>query len=569
MSIIDEVRVENFRSIRNLRLSNLSSYQPVVGVNSAGKSNLLRALKLFFTGSVDESGSPVSLNRDYSDHAPKKPRRISVGVSLVIGGTIKYTRQAAFIEHHGILDRLAIKQVWSIDSGTRVLTREVYFGKSLDALQIAESSSDIANIDAFIRAVDFRYVPNHAKPSDLIDEYVAPLRSTLIARLQNTREYKAQNVDELLGGMARVADALFKDVSRSVSAGLSDRSLQSALPENFADLAFDLAIRSVDRSGNSRAPELEGSGTQQFMFLHLLDLADRTDRGSSFGWLQGHLWAIEEPESFLHSGLRQKYASDLFEYSRDPRRQVLLTTHQEEFVRVGDSAIVARHSDAGSQFERLSAKQAISESNRLAVSTYSHPFVQNLDRPLVFFEGKFDAIYLREAYLSMGRRLRWKLADPDEFTGADMGGDAFKQYLKFNTAPLAARPDKAPVIVVRDWETTDAGQYNKSLRSHTYSKAIVMPESLVNPELGSGWRGIERYLNADFIRSIVPPEDLIVNQGTGVLDPVKSALESHKQTLARSFSIADHPSPNLVDLAEWVDSQVAKVIESIPTENFF
>ena len=80
--------------------------------------------------------------------------------------------------------------------------------------------------------------------------------------------------------MSRLADTLFEDVSSAVSQGISGRTLRSALPTDFADLAFDLAIRSVDTTGRARAPELEGSGTQQFMFLHLLDLADRTARGA-------------------------------------------------------------------------------------------------------------------------------------------------------------------------------------------------------------------------------------------------------------------------------------------------
>jgi len=280
VSIINEVRVKNFRSIKEVQISPLSGYEPIVGLNSAGKSNLLRALKLFFTGSVDEARSPVDLDRDYSDLGPKKPRRINIGASFPLKEEIRYPRQSTFLERHGLIEYLAISQSWMKDPQTQTITRELSFGPSLDNLRAAADPADIANLEAFIRAIEFRYVPNHAQPSELITQYVQPLRNALVTRLRSTKEYKSSDVGELLAAMSRLADTLFEDVSSAVSQGISGRTLRSALPTDFADLAFDLAIRSVDTTGRARAPELEGSGTQQFMFLHLLDLADRTARGA-------------------------------------------------------------------------------------------------------------------------------------------------------------------------------------------------------------------------------------------------------------------------------------------------
>jgi AAA15 family ATPase/GTPase len=50
-------------------------------LNSAGKSNVLRALNLFFTGNVDESGDALDFQTDYSSHAPlRKKKEIAVTV---------------------------------------------------------------------------------------------------------------------------------------------------------------------------------------------------------------------------------------------------------------------------------------------------------------------------------------------------------------------------------------------------------------------------------------------------------------------------------------------------------
>lgn len=567
MAIIREIRVENFRSIKSLTLRPLSDYEPILGLNSAGKSNLLRALKLFFTGSVDEGGSPVSLVRDYSDFGPQRARKITVALAFSLDGDMKYPRQDAFLRKHGILNVLAIRQAWSLDSQTRSLTRELAFGPDLDTLQSAADPSDVANLEAFIRAIEFRYVPNHARPSELITQYVAPLRSALVSRLQQTKEYKSGDVGELLLAMSRLADTLFSDVSNAVTDGISGLTLKSDLPTDFADLAFDLAVRSVDAAGHARDPELEGSGTQQFMFLHLLDLADRTARGAGFGWLQGHVWAVEEPESFLHTGLRQRFATDLLSYSEDPRRQVFITTHQDEFVRVGSSAILARSTGSGTSFERLPTKKALTESTRMAITSYRHPLLQYPDQPLVLVEGRFDADYLRVALGTTSLKPRWRLADPDDLTDDDTGGDAFKAYLRYNTAAIASRPEAAPILVVRDWETKDAEQYNKHLRGHPHSTAVTMPYALCNPDLGKSWAGIERYLPTAYIEAMVPPGDLLY-RGGGVIEADKATLAAHKQALARGFDIKAFPAPHLVELVNWIDDQVDTVLSSIPTGAF-
>ncbi len=529
---------------------------------------MLRALKLFFTGSVDEAGSPVDLDRDYSDYGPKKPRKIKIGASFPLGSEITYSRQDKFLEKHQLIEYLAINQTWSKDAQSNTITRELSFGQNLDNLHLATDPSDISALEGFIRAIEFRYVPNHAQPSELITQYVQPLRGALVSRLRNTKEYKSGDVSELLAAMSRLADTLFEEVSSAVSKGISGRSLRSALPRDFVDLAFDLAIRSVDATGRARAPELEGSGTQQFMFLHLLNLADRTARGKGFGWLQGHIWAIEEPESFLHSGLRQRYAYDLFSYSRDERRQVFITTHQDEFARVGMSAVVATTLPSGTAFERMTSKNALELSNRLAVTSYRHPLLQFPDQPLVLVEGKFDAVYLRQGLTSAGIKPRWRLADPDELTGDATGGDAFKQYLRCNSAAIKSRPDSAPIIVLRDWETRDSEQYKKHLSCHVYSTAVTTPESLCTSELGKGWVGIERYLPVDFIKSLVPPADLL-HRNNGTIEPEKAKLETHKQALARQFNITKWPAPNLVQLACWINEEVERVLKEIPTEAFF
>ncbi|WP_296607196.1 AAA family ATPase, partial [Nocardioides sp.] len=222
----------------------------------------------------------------------------------------------------------------------------------------------------------------------------------------------------------------------------------------------------------ARSPEYEGSGAQSFMLLHILDLADRTRRGGGFGWVQASVWAIEEPESFLHAGLRAQFSSDVANYAAEERRQVFVTTHQDEFMRVSDEVWTARKNSNGTLLARATARDAIAEATQREITTFRHPLFTSTDLPMVVVEGKFDAVHLRAALKALDLRPRWRLVAPQAAFGQEVSGDSIYGFLNFNRAVIASRPESSPVIVLRDWETADVSKYMKALQVHPYSSAI-------------------------------------------------------------------------------------------------
>jgi hypothetical protein len=256
---------------------------------------------------------------------------------------------------------------------------------------------------------------------------------------------------------------MFGHVSESLAAGLPGMRIIPELPGDFADLVFDVGINALT-SGEARPPAYEGSGAQSFMLLHILDLADRTRRAGGFGWVQASVWALEEPESFLHAGLRARFSADLFDFAQQERRQVFLTTHQDEFVRVGTSAFFATADQDGTIVAKLGSREALVASTRGAVITFRHPLFAHPDVPLVIVEGKWDDIYLRAALAQSSRRPRWRLISPARDLDPDIGGDGVLPYLQYNKNVVASRPDAAPIIVMRDWED---GKQSQEVPRHT------------------------------------------------------------------------------------------------------
>ena len=71
--IITSIRIKNFRSIKNA-LIKVKDMNIFVGLNDVGKSNVLKALNLFFNGNTDYD-TPFDFKKDFSCFFTKKSHK--------------------------------------------------------------------------------------------------------------------------------------------------------------------------------------------------------------------------------------------------------------------------------------------------------------------------------------------------------------------------------------------------------------------------------------------------------------------------------------------------------------
>jgi chromosome segregation ATPase len=90
---ITAASISKFRSIASINLPTLGDFSVLAGLNNSGKSNVLRALHLFFSDDV-EPGLRLAFSRDFyrPDLASKKRKRISVDVSFDLPPTFKFRK---------------------------------------------------------------------------------------------------------------------------------------------------------------------------------------------------------------------------------------------------------------------------------------------------------------------------------------------------------------------------------------------------------------------------------------------------------------------------------------------
>ena len=225
------------------------------------------------------------------------------------------------------------------------------------------------------------------RPAELIRREIAPLQQTLMSRLRKTKAYHEGRLQDTMGALQKVAADMLGGLSADVAKGTGQlQGIGADVPKDFSELAFRLALNAISTSGTVQPPELQGSGTQTFILLHVLALLDTTLRGQGFGWRQSSVWAFEEPESFLHAGLRARLAEDLRRLADDPRQQILLTTQQDELVRLANKAWICSLRDGSTEVEPLPARSAIVKSNRQLVTAFRHPLLLFPSETIVLVE---------------------------------------------------------------------------------------------------------------------------------------------------------------------------------------
>ena len=87
---LKKVRIRNFRSIVDETI-HFDDFNIFVGLNDCGKSNVLKALNLFFNGET-ENGHPLDFLRDYCQHGKTgkgKAKQIVIEVDLLVPDRFK------------------------------------------------------------------------------------------------------------------------------------------------------------------------------------------------------------------------------------------------------------------------------------------------------------------------------------------------------------------------------------------------------------------------------------------------------------------------------------------------
>lgn len=447
MELIKRVEIGYFRSIYKATIDDLGGTTILFGRNDAGKSNVLRALNLFFNGETNP-GQAFDLDRDLN-HARAAEASESAGRRKFV--YVKITFQTPSSYRPSLGSTFWVRKQWSLNAQAEP--------SITDSIQ---ASSHQTYLKRLISKISFHYIP--AIKDRRIFESLLGATYQVLASQPKFRE-----------SLMPFSEAVRESTQRLSNDLLDSLRIPSfiAPPTDLSDLFRSLDFETQNDHGDAYSLKLQrGDGVQVRHIPAILSfLADSREH-------EFHVWGFEEPENSLELATAIEEAESFVGYGAAANKQVFLTSHSPAFfnargagvrryyVSREPSATVATRlvselshvadddpandpSDLMGETPHLAvissylrhADEAI-KSQKAAASELEQQ-IAHASRPIVFVEGPSDVTVLRAAWNLM-------IATTAPFTIEACEGTTKMSALAANGRVLAAVGSNRALFVVAD-----------------------------------------------------------------------------------------------------------------------
>lgn len=300
---LENIRVKNFRSLRDVPFD-AKDLTVFVGCNDEGKSNLLRALDLFFNGDRRD-GYKLNWQRDFCAFAktPKnKAPQIEITLTFKLPGTFSLGEPVLW------------QRVWRQDGLSKDEMR-LLSGKELPSRSKAY---------AFLKAIRYDYVPA-IKGSEYFERILSAVYDMLDATVRN-------DIRSAAAGFTVEIQRHTKGILADLEAQLGLKS-EIELPTDLRQLFSELEFRS-EVGGHRVGLSQRGDGIKvRHIPVILRWLADQANHLSAPGKPRVvTIWGYEEPENNLET--RKCFELAEFFIANSSSVQTFLTTHSPVFYSV-------------------------------------------------------------------------------------------------------------------------------------------------------------------------------------------------------------------------------------------
>lgn len=492
MKLIQGIRIKGFRSILDEAISDCGEHVVLVGKNSCGKSNVLRALNVFFNGETSP-GVKLDFERDvYFRPSRKQKKVIEISVDFSLPGVFNFRKGLDHLKALG--SKFTIIKSWEIDRQRGIVENAKFMSGGVPV----PAGEDAAR--EFLSLVRFRYIPNRTVPAELLRDESQVIAGAIFKKMR-----EASKANDVLRGMSDSASKLLSATTEALRvAGAPLEQPNILTSATLGEMLRMSGFQARGLNGASVRDEDWGAGHQAFFLLNLLREID-TDYSRQFGWRQACVWAVEEPESGLHHDLQTRMARQFYDWAADNARrlQIFTTTHSPVMAMAADSGCLVELDDVSTRFKELGVSELVRQAEDRGVTTYLHPAMAFPFNPVVLVEGAVDETVMNHVARIFGRGAIRFVTLPGIDDGESAGVDAIAPYLKKNQKLIARRQPDAPLIVLLDWEVSNEQMHRIVTAYGDGGRDYVVrcDKALSNPVLGPSFRGIERYYPESVIRA--------------------------------------------------------------------
>lgn len=300
--------VRRFRSLSEVTIE-IPEHKPVVvcGENNIGKTNLLRALNIFFNFNQKGIFSP-------KDDIPHNIYYGSRG-------------QRSNCEFEG---------VFSKDGKDTVVRLRFDVSKEFE---IFVDEKEVGEKDALKYIGGYRYLFIESNNINLPDLIASVLEKDGLLALDRKRTKQTRPLEKLeefielsqvaINDIEQKINDCFKELT-DFDGILKDKEIKIKFVEfeKLRDAVKDMtSITLFD--GNNHGIASKGSGAQRAVFLALMQyISANSDKKI--------IWGLDEPEAFLQPKLQKRVAQVISQVTKERQQPVILTTHSQHFVDLTD-----------------------------------------------------------------------------------------------------------------------------------------------------------------------------------------------------------------------------------------
>lgn len=297
MKFINKIHIKYFRSLYDIEFNQISDTLTVfTGSNDVGKSNVLRALNLFFNDETDTKDE-ILFERDFSKLRRKELRekiktRQLIQIALEISSPVQYKSLPKTFKVFRNFDRY--------DEGTDFIFEN----------RIISDKKKLAAARRFINSIRFTYIPA-IKDKNTFSQILQSLKAHLPPlEKEHLKLFNQQ--------LQKYGDELKQDFEEKLNL-LPVLSLPSTTQELFSTLDFSIADNIVSTSLAQR-----GDGIRCRFIPSIMNYVAKNSP-------YRNIWAIEEPENSLEF-LKALELNNTLENEYSNNAQVLVTSHSPAFV---------------------------------------------------------------------------------------------------------------------------------------------------------------------------------------------------------------------------------------------
>ncbi|MFC1568296.1 ATP-dependent endonuclease [Candidatus Margulisiibacteriota bacterium] len=328
---INKIEIENFRSIKDKITIHAgdSNFKAFVGANNTGKSNVLRAINLFFNRET-EPGMQFNAKKDFHIGHKAGTGKVSIEFQFSKSRDKAITN---FIDKHNLSDF----------SNYIVPVSMIYGRKAIKQYSFTVSRGRKKNLENLLNMileyVNCVYIPAIKNYKTIINtemmrKIVAATfhnwgRGILTTQKLRDQKQKFQKVLSDLQGILDTTGSSMTELMNSVIPSIKrfDFSLPYDNLEDFlGKLIFEISEEGLP---DKVLLDSEGSGIQSFTIYSMLKLLHELRPKSTYKKAQ-LFWLIEEPETFMHHDLQRKTFNKLLEYSKEG--PIFISTHSPVFI---------------------------------------------------------------------------------------------------------------------------------------------------------------------------------------------------------------------------------------------